>query len=464
MHRPNVLLVLADQWRGQDQGWIGNTSVQTPHLDQLAESGVGVAGARANAPVCGPSRASLLTGLLPHAHGVVANDLPLDPAVPTLGEAVAAAGYRAGWIGKWHLAGLPRDQWVPPRKRKGFDSWASDNCSHGHNDGHYYIGNRGPIRRAYRGYEPVAQTDLAIEFIREHRQTPFFLVVSVGPPHDPYDSVPQSYRNRYDPAGLPVRRNAEDTAQQRTVQQLYWSAITAVDDQIGRLVTELEQSGLRENTIMVVVSDHGDMLGSHGYRAKQLPYSESVHVPLVVSWPEGLPRGVRPGGMFGLVDLPPTLLGLIEAPSLRPSYGLDLSDGLRHGRRLRSDVLLGNWVSFDNGYAQGVPVWRGFTSETMTYARRSDPSSPWLLFDDLDDPWQEHNLVGRPDATAAVQAAEEHLDRLLSEAGDPFLSEESLIRSLDLVEAWNDREIALHGRQGRILKPSSSSSQSPIRN
>ncbi|MFD0476649.1 sulfatase-like hydrolase/transferase [Nonomuraea thailandensis] len=129
-------------------------------MDRLAAGGAAVAGGLAGSPVCGPSRASLLTGRLPHQHGVVANDLPLSPELDTLATALSAAGYRTGWIGKWHLAGLPRDKWVPPAARPGIGYYAGVDCSHQHVDGHYYIGQEAatgsPSPATSRGPRPAS--------------------------------------------------------------------------------------------------------------------------------------------------------------------------------------------------------------------------------------------------------------------------------------------------------------------
>ncbi|WP_170223029.1 sulfatase-like hydrolase/transferase [Nonomuraea turkmeniaca] len=451
MTAPNVVVLLADQWRGQDQGWLDDTrgrasQVRTPNLDRLADGGAAVAGGRATSPVCGPSRASLLTGRLPHQNGVVANDLPLAPHVDTLATALSGAGYRTGWIGKWHLAGLPRDKWVPPAARPGIGRYVGVDCSHDHIDGHYYAGDGSRVD--FTGYEPEVQTDLAVEFLEE-RNGPFFLTVSYNPPHDPYDSVPERLRTGYPAGVLRPPPNTPDTSGQREVQRLYYSAITAVDAQIGRIVGALDRLGLRQNTIIVVTSDHGDLLGAHGLRAKQSPYAEAVRVPMVINGP-GVPAS-RPTGLLGLVDLAPTLLGLLGLPPIG-AYGRDLSDELRSGAPLRPELLIGNWVSFDNGYDQGIGEWRGLITTELTYARTAD-GRPWLLFDDLTDPWQLDNLATDPASAGRVTEADARLAALLAQAGDTFAPADRLLTDLGLVEDWNARERALRGDRARLLPP-----------
>ncbi len=445
--QPNVLLVLADQWRGCDQGWNGNVEVLTPHLDALAGAGVAVPHAYANTPVCGPSRASLLTGELPRTHHVVANDLPLRRGLPTMASILAEAGYHTGWIGKWHLDGLPRDKWVPPERRAGFDYWAANNCSHAYFDAHYYEGGTDqPV--SFQGYEPDIQTRLAIDFVDAGSQ-PWFLVVSYGPPHDPYEDVPEEYLSRYDPGRLTPRHNAPRTSEQRALQRQYYSGISAVDDQIGRLRGHLDALGCLDDTVLVVTSDHGDMLGSHGRRAKQVPYEEAVNVPLVVTWPRALTPRTGVPGLLGLVDLPPSLLGLVGVEPPAEWYGRDLSRAWCDGVAARDAVLLGNAVSFDEGARQGVRPWRGFRDAVRTYARHVD-GHPWLLFDNEQDPFQEANLVavGSP---RAVKDADELLTELLRDAGDEPVDGPVILRQLGLVAEWNARELELNGLSPRLL-------------
>jgi len=267
MHHPNLLLVFADQMRGMDMGCAGNPDVMTPTMDRLAEEGVTFTHAYANCPVCTPSRAMLLTGRYPISCRTVANDLPLPPQYPGIGALAKEAGYSTGYIGKWHLDGVPRSRFTPPGERRhGFQYWAAWNCAHAYFDGKYYRDTPEPV--AIEGYEPAGQTDLAIRFLQEHAQKPFCLVLSWGPPHDPYDQVPEQYRRMYPPEKIRLRANVKPTApgrrdlsggaDPREVIAGYYAHITALDHQLGRLLDELERLRLSDNTIVVFTSDHGD--------------------------------------------------------------------------------------------------------------------------------------------------------------------------------------------------------------
>ena len=284
--QPNIILIVPDQMRGQDMGCAGNSEVRTPHLDQLSREGVFFRNTFANTPVCCPARAILLTGKYPHRNGMIANDLALRPSETTLAEILQSQGYRTGFLGKWHLDGGPRlPGFVPPGpRRQGFEFWAASECSHEHFRPTYFRDTPDPIR--VNRFEPEVWTDLAIEFLQSDRSRPFFLELTMGPPHDPYGAPPQ-YMSKYDPAKLTMRPNwvAGTPGGGRKEIAAYYAAIEAIDDQIGRLMSELKTLGIDDNTVVIVTSDHGDMLGSQGARLKRKPWEESIRVPGIVRFP-----------------------------------------------------------------------------------------------------------------------------------------------------------------------------------
>jgi arylsulfatase A-like enzyme len=188
--RPNILFLMPDQLRQQSVGCLGNPEVRTLHLDQLSRDGVTLTHTFANTPVCCPARAVLLTGQYCHRNGMVANDLRLREDGPSLARLLAAAGYRTGFIGKWHLDGGPRlPGYVPPGpRRQGFEFWAGNECSHNHFQNWYFRDS--PDRIDLTSFETEGYSDVAVEFLREARQDrrPFYLTVQWGPPHDPYQA------------------------------------------------------------------------------------------------------------------------------------------------------------------------------------------------------------------------------------------------------------------------------------
>jgi len=294
--RPNLLLVFADQMRGEAMGSV-NPQVLTPHLDRLAGEGVRFSNAVAECPLCTPSRAMLLTGKYPLGCRTVLNDLPMPVDQTTFAHVMGGEGYRTGYVGKWHLDGFPRSKFTPPGpRRQGFDDyWAAYNCTHLYFEPRYYLDTPELVRA--QGYEPDVQTDLALGFLERYRQEPFCLVVSWGPPHNPYQMVPEQYRARYYPEKLALRPNVGPDANRRAIAD-YYAAVTALDANLGRLLAALERLGLAERTMVVFTSDHGDLLWSHGRTDKQAPWEESISIPLIMRYPGVLPgadRGGRPG-------------------------------------------------------------------------------------------------------------------------------------------------------------------------
>jgi arylsulfatase A-like enzyme len=420
-----------------------------PNVDRLAQEGVVMDNAISTFPVCSPYRGMLLTGLHPMHNGVVTNDTALRADVPTVATAFRDAGYRTGYIGKWHLE-WNRDPAVPPGRRGDFQDWAVRNCSHDYLDS-FYCDEDGD-RHDLPGYEPLAQTDLACEYIADHRDEPFCLFLSWGTPHDPYTDVPDRYLDQIDPADIDLPPNVteseavtwlletdssdlSDTQAQRrryfreSVRDEeflrnewlrgYYAHTTALDDCLGRLLQTLDDHGLRRETIVVFASDHGDMLGSHRMASKQLPYEESIHVPFVVRYPEAIPQQTRSDALLSPIDVLPTLCSLadIEYPSVD---GRDLAPALRgEDHDGRTAVPLMKMLPGGNPWmANGVTPWRGVRTKRYTYARLQD-RGPWLLFDNVADPYQCENLIDDPAHADVVDRLESRLQELLAAADDP---------------------------------------------
>lgn len=443
---PNLLFVFADQMRGFDMGCAGNDEVSTPHLDRLAAEGVRFDQAVANAPVCTPSRGIMLTGRYPLEHRATLNDLPLGD-VPTIADVLGAQGYRTGYVGKWHLDGVPRTRFTPPGPRRhGFEYWAAYNCSHQYfRPDKYYLDDPEPV--LIDGYEPEVQTDLACAFIRDNADQPFALYLSWGPPHDPYSQVPEKYRQRYDAQAITHRPNADVATinpeahrfdPDRTLAD-YYAAITALDDQAGRLLDVLDETGTAEDTIVVFTSDHGDMLWSHGMMKKQQPWEESVRIPLIVRWPAGVPAGVVSDALISTVDYVPTLLGLMGAPSLSTA-GSDLS-ALVRGEDVNGpeSAFLMDIRPVDEGARQGLSEWRGVRTSRYTYAERLG-REPWLLYDNDADPYQLVNLVDDPEHVSVRVELAAELGRWLEVAQDDFLPGYEHLRRLGLLDEWDARQ------------------------
>lgn len=422
--KPNVVFVLADQWRAQACGYAGDPNLkgQTPALDRLAAESVDFTHAVSCSPVCTPYRASLLTGQYPLTHGLFMNDLCLSTRALSIAQAFAQAGYDTAYIGKWHLDGHGRSAYIPPERRQGFDYWKVLECTHDYNRSPYYA-NNDPTRRLWEGYDVAAQTRDAQSYIAAHAKAPkpFLLILSWGPPHNPYETAPETFRGRFQADALRLRDNvAPDTPAIRKDLAGYYGHIAAMDACLGELLGTLDANGLREDTVFVFTSDHGDMLGSHGQIRKQKPWDESIRVPLLVRYPAAQAHGRKIGAPVNTPDLMPTLLGLCGVTVPGSVQGEDLSAWVR-GADAPEDrpALIACHTPFGEWHREkGGREYRGVRTARHTYVR--DLNGPWLLYDNAADPYQLTNLANDP-AHAALQARlETELQRLLRQTGDEF--------------------------------------------
>ena len=438
--RPNIVYVFADQWRVQDTGYAGNPQVKTPHLDSLAAQSVSFTHAVAGIPVCCPARACLLTGQHALTHGVFVNDVHLADDAVSMAKLFKSDGYDTAYVGKWHVDGRGRSNYIPPESRQGFDYWKALECTHDYNNSRYFAGDSDqPLN--WEGYDAIEQTKDVQAYLRGRSRdgdgksdTPFLLVLSWGPPHAPYETAPEAYRQMYDPHSIELRPNVppEMAEEARDWIAGYYAHCTALDDCLGALLQTLEDEGLAENTIFVFTSDHGDMLGSQGEVKKQRPWEESIRVPFLLRWPRrfGL-QGREVDALLDTPDILPTLLSLTDIPIPDTVEGRDFSATIEGGEDPSGGAALiycphpfGQFLRPDGGRE-----YRGIRTRNHTYAR--DLNGPWLLYDNEADPYQLENLVNRASVSSIQAALEAQLQRKLSDRGDEFLPGETYI------ERWN---------------------------
>ncbi len=421
--RPNVVFVFADQWRAQATGYAGDPNVQTPHLDRLRAESADLVNAVSTCPVCSPYRGSLLTGQYALTHGVFMNDVPLRNEAASIAEAYKAAGYDTAYIGKWHLDGRGRSNFIPRERRQGFDYWKVLECTHNYNQSPYYAD--APEKLFWDGYDAIAQTRDAQQYLRDRTgERPFLLMLSWGPPHNPYETAPEEFRRMYDPDALVLRENVPDDAAAWARRDLagYYAHCSALDACVGDLLRTLDETGLAENTVFVFTSDHGDMLGSQGQMRKQRPYDESIRVPLLLRYPAALGRAGRViAKPFGTPDIMPTLLGLCDVPITAGVEGADHAPLLRGEERDGDGAALiacyapfGEWTRKSGGRE-----YRGVRTRRHTYVR--DLDGPWLLYDNEADPFQMRNLADAPSARSIQAELDAMLRQILRERGDAFL-------------------------------------------
>jgi arylsulfatase A-like enzyme len=361
---PNILWICTDQQRYDTINALNNAQVHTPNIDKLVESGVAFERAFCQSPICTPSRGSFLTGMYPSTiHGAFNGNEYWDEAAPLVTALMADSGYDCALSGKLHLAGTcgrveprpkhdgyrlfhwshdPEDQW---EEAHAYADWIAQ-------QGH----NLGELRKNPHAFPPeLHQTtwcsDRAIDFIQaDHDGKPWLMSVNIFDPHEPFDP-PQPYLDRFDVDDMsgPLFRESDLTAQAKLaeidfqtpcrrpedfnakgIQAAYYAMIELIDDNVGRMLEALKRSGQYENTIVIFMSDHGEMLGDHGLLQKGCRFYEGlVRVPLIVSWPGQFLQGVRRAALVELLDIAPTLLELAGLPVPSKMQGRSLSRLLR---------------------------------------------------------------------------------------------------------------------------------------
>lgn len=446
--KPNLIFVLSDQHRFCDLGYAGNRDVDTPHLDTLAQESAVFDAAYSNCPLCVPARGSLLTALHALRHGAAANDLPIRPACESIATVLKHAGYDTAYIGKWHLGGPPRDAFIPHYNRLDFDYWRGYNCNHDYLNGYY--DDNSNLRHRLEGYAPVGETGLALEYLDSTQRSdkPFAMFVCYGTPHDPYNLLPAGELERYLEKDLTLRRNC---AQQLVQGEMvlapyhpkayyagYYAHIHLLDQQIGRLIRKLKEMSKYENTIFVYTSDHGDMLGSHGFANKQLFYEESVHVPLLICWPEYVPAGPRHTAV-GLVDLAPTILGMMGLQFQTDVDGEDISACVLHPEKPHHRcVYLYSYVPCHQAQNRKIASWRALTDGNTLLA--ADENSEILaLFTNRDDPLQMHNQKDDARHAATLAKWKAKLDQQV-QIHDGYIPWQELLKKNQLDDLWNESD------------------------
>ncbi|MEI6535693.1 MAG: sulfatase [Verrucomicrobiaceae bacterium] len=420
--KPNVLVIIADQWRAQAFGFAGDPNVKTPNIDKLSAQSACFTNAVSGLPVCSPMRATMLTGQRPLTHGVFINDVPLNPEAVTIGKVFGRNGYDTGFIGKWHVDGHGRSIWIPRERRQGFDYWKVLECTHNYNASPYYADSS--EKQVWKEYDAQAQTNDLCDYIHAHRQAdkPFLMFLAWGPPHDPLTTAPAKYRALYKPENMKLRANVPAGMEQQAREDLagYYAHCSALDDCMGQIMQALQDTGLAEDTILMFTADHGDMLRSQGMVRKQKPWDESVRVPMMIRWPKGGINAARITAPINTEDIMPTLLSL-SGNSIPPSVeGLNYSDHLHGGSDpscgatvIQCPSPFGEFIR-----AKGGKEYRGVRTTHYTYVR--DLNGPWLLYDNETDPFQMNNLVNKAEHATLQAEMDALLAKKLKERGDEF--------------------------------------------
>lgn len=419
---PNIVFVFSDEHRYQSMGHTEMPAMETPTMDRMAAEGFSFSQCVSNYPVCSPYRGILMTGRWPYQNGVTDNGIPLSQDEETIGKAFQAAGYRTGYIGKWHLGGQRAEPF-------GFDRsliWGGTNT---HYDESKYFPAEGPPVQP-KGYNATLMTDQALEFIRENKARPFMLMLSLNPPHSNFTDAPPEKLALYPKDSLPYRPNYNpgDADPESIFGQNGWphyegyhAHITAVDDELKRILAAVESAGIAEDTVVIYTSDHGTMHGSHGVGSKRQPYEESLRIPMIFYGPGRVPAGQSSDALIGAIDMVRTLCGLAGISPPAASTGQDYSVVLRGEDPPAREAQFIMHIAKDNasrGNDHPAPIFRGVRTARYTYA--VGPDAPMCLFDNQEDPYQMTNLIDDPNYAALRADLRDRLQDWLKRADDPF--------------------------------------------
>ena len=439
--RPNVIWILADQLRAQAIGPYGDPNARTPNLDRAAAMGVTFTNNVSGFPLCCPFRGSLLSSRYPH-ECTPGHQYPLPPGQKTIADVFNSNEYDTAYFGKWHLGGWQEANGraaffiTDPDHRGGFKTWLGYENNNSQYDC-WVHGGRDKDAVFYRlpGYETDALTDIFIKYIKDKaeeqkqkKDQPFFAVLSVQPPHNPYVAPPEFQRN-YNGEKLKFCPNVARTPRvlERVRRELpgYYAMIENVDWNYGRVIQTLMDLGLYDNTHVMFFSDHGDSHGSHGMFFKTNPYEESVKTPMIISGCHGYYYGMKAGKAAPVanhVDIAPTSLGLCGIGKPEWMRGTDLS-----GYRVRKkdqplpepdSVYLQNVVANPSPDCINTPYRGLLTKDGWKYTCFENQS--WMLFNLNDDPYEEANLAQNNEFKAERKRCIERLSQWVADTGDKF--------------------------------------------
>ena len=334
--RPNFLFIYTDDQRYDALGCVqreflenGNSSVarfpwiESPNLDRLASQGIRFRNAFVVTALCAPSRAAFLTGCYGHINGVIDNHTPFSTESTTHASLMRQAGYKTAYIGKWHMGSQSG-------KRPGFDFSASFIGQGIYFDCPVEVDG---VKTATQGWVDDVSTEYALEFIRQNKDRPFSIVLGYKTCHGPF-TPPERTAKDYSDAQARVVSNLTTPAiykDDRTIKPIegesvptnlgMFRGLKAIDQNVGKLLDQLDRFGLTQNTVVVYSSDNGYYLGEHGLGDKRTAYEESMRIPMLVRYPKQIPAGIKSDAMALNIDLAPTFLDLAGIPIPKEMQG-----------------------------------------------------------------------------------------------------------------------------------------------
>jgi arylsulfatase A-like enzyme len=448
---PNILFITGDDAAGGLLGIDGDPRQATPRFDGLARQGVRFDRAFCNSPVCTASRQSFITGRLPHAVGVTRLLTPLPDDALTLGDWLGDLGYDTAAIGKMHFNGPSKHGFVERIDSNDWSKWLKDHPPPPGNrirpwrpfvdpaavwlnaEGHSYGLPEASMESTYF-------VERITEYFERHkdkaRSKPFALVVGFYEPHSPF-KFPNEWKGRFRPdqfSDWPISET--DRLEQpkifadlkpeevKGIQASYYTSMSFLDHQVGRVLDALDASGLAEDTIVVYFGDHGYMLGQHGRFEKHCSYDPAIRVPLIFRWPGHLPKDRRVTELVELVDVLPTLLDLAGQPLPPDLHGRSLKPLLlgEPGAKGR-DVVVSEYLENEEAMVRSarykLVVGTGARQRKDGYETGRPLPGPYERLYDLEaDPGETTNLRDRAGlAPIALELRRKLHDRLVSTRG-----------------------------------------------
>ena len=448
--RPNVLVIITDDQRTDAVGLGGSRHLETPNIDRLGKEGIYFANMFCTTSLCSPSRASILSGLYAHTHGVTDNFTEYPADLKSFPIVLQEEGYNTAYVGKWHM-GEDNDE-----PRPGFDWFVTHKGQGKYFDTEFNF--HGQRREVVPGYYTTVVTDMAIDWLNRPREDqPWLLMVGHKAPHSFYYPEPK-YENAFDHVRIPYPETAfmlddkpawiqdrlstwhgiygplfdwrkefpddspEAVKDFEAMVRAYWATLISVDDSVGRLYDVLKERGELDNTVVVFMSDNGILNGEHGMIDKRTMHEPSIRVPLVVRYP-GLvapdhPKVIEPQVLT--LDIAPSILELCGAPPLEDIHGRSWVRLVREGdpdwRR--------SWFYYYDYEVQFpyTPNVRGVRTDSWKYVRYphgdGGPDRHMAELYNIEfDPEERYNLIDRPKYAPVVKRLQAELTRLMAETG-----------------------------------------------
>jgi len=429
MKRPNFVFFLTDDQRWDGMSCAGNPILKTPNMDRIARDGVRFSNMFVTNSLCGPSRASYLTGRYTHNHGVRRNGMALSLKHKTFPEMMKDAGYETAFIGKWHNFDLGR--------KRGFDFHFGFR-----GQGRYYnpiiSENYGP-EKEYQGHVTDILADKAIEFINKEHDKPFCLLLWFKAPHRSFhpaerfkglyadDVIPEpvnfhdDYRTRPDAvknANMKIG-DFDDVPDYQTFVKDYYRCLAGVDENVGRVLDTLAGAGLEEDTAVVYAGDNGFFIGEHHFFDKRFMYEESIRVPLLIKYSKLVKLGLVKPEMALNVDIAPTILDLAGIPIPGAMDGKSLKPVLEDKKTDWRKDFLYEYYEYPGPHSGRMN--RGIRTERWKYIHYFKEPQEFELYDLKTDPHEMNNLIHEPGYRELIEKLRKRMEDLRKETNDPDL-------------------------------------------